>query len=435
MSIYGGMFSGVSALNAQSSAFGIISDNIANVNTVGYKDTSTRFETLVTQSASRTRYSPGGVLSRPFMNPEKQGLLQGTSSSTDIAVVGSGFFVVNGSSSPQIDDQYLYTRAGSFVADADGNLVNTAGYYLQGWATDQDGVINNATTQDLLTSLDTVSLSGFSSIANETQNMTLAANLPASASIGASETTNLTIFDSLGVDHLFTINWTKLSLNAWTYTIDLTNNGGNTNQLAPATGSIRFGTDGTLLQVDGVAGTTGATGTSNYSIGGLGSGTDFFSSGAATNTISIDWGIFGQSTGLSQFADDYNASLLNQDGSGPSALTEVEIDASGLVTAIFANGESRAIYQLAVATVPAPSEMDSASGNAFTASATSGDIVLSVPGSSGSGSIQSSALESSTVDLSAEFTDLIITQRAYSASTKLITTGDEMLDEIIRVKR
>jgi len=430
MSIYGGMFAGVSAVAAQATNFGIIADNIANVNTVGYKDTRARFTTLVTESISSKRYSPGGVVAKPFMNPQKQGLLQGTISTTDVSIIGNGFFVVNEAAVPAgAADRYLFTRAGSFVPDDDGRLVNTAGYFLQGWRTDQNGAIINANTQDLLTSLETVNLAGFTSTANATQNLTLAANLPAAASIGATETTNLTVFDSLGVSHLLSINWTKSAPNTWSYTVDITNSNGTTTNITAAQ-QILFNGQGQLQSVDGVSGAANTTGSTTVAITSAILGT-----GANASNITINWGTFAQTNGLAQFADPYSASLLNQDGSSPSALTGVDIDAQGVVTALFANGQTRPIYKIAVATVPAPTQLRSENGNAYSLSDRSGDLVLTEAGLQGTGLIEAQTLEQSTVDLAEEFTDMIITQRAYSAATKLITTGDEMLDEIIRVKR
>jgi flagellar hook protein FlgE len=224
MSIYGGLYSGVSAIAAQSTAFGIISDNIANVNTVGYKASSARFQTLVTEGQTATKYTPGGVIARPFSDPERQGLLLGSSSTTDLAITGNGFFVVNAESTPNPNqDEYLLTRAGSFVPDENGNLINTAGYYLQGWATDSQGVVTNATTQDLVSSLETVNIGGFNSTTAPTGNVSTTLNLPATAATGSTETTNLTIFDSLGVGHLLTVNWTaNAAANTWDYTVTST---------------------------------------------------------------------------------------------------------------------------------------------------------------------------------------------------------------------
>ena len=175
MSIYGGMFAGVSALDCQATAFGILSDNIANVNTTGYKGGEAKFSTLVTSASGSTDYEPGGVISRPYVNPEKQGLLTATENETDMSIIGSGFFVVNAKSVPDNTDPYALTRAGSFMADIDGNLRNTAGFYLQGYALDENGDIQNEETKDLLSSLSTVNVSGFTSTANRTTELNLAA--------------------------------------------------------------------------------------------------------------------------------------------------------------------------------------------------------------------------------------------------------------------
>ncbi len=426
--IYGGLFAGVAAISAQSTAFAAISDNIANVNTVGYKETRVRFQTLVTESASDTQFAPGGVIARPFTDPQKQGQIQGTTSDTDLALIGEGFFVVNQNDGS--DGEFLFTRAGSFTQDEDGNLKNTAGYFLQGWRTDTSGNIVNATTQDLLTSLETVNLTGFSAVANPTTRLNIAANLPAASATGTTATTNLTIFDSLGTDHLLTINWTKSAVaNTWSYTVDITNSNGNTNQVAAAQ-TVVFNGDGTLESVDGTAGASGATASTALTIPA-----NFFSTGANASAPNILWGTFDSSTGLGQFDDIYEATLLNQDGSGPSDLLQVDISDDGLVTGQFRNGESRALYQIALASVPAATELRQETGNAYALSNDSGELVLARPGTQGLGFVESEALERSTVDISAEFTDLIVTQRAYSAATRVITTGDELLDEIIRVKR
>ena len=146
MSLYGALFSGVSGLVAQSSAMGAISDNITNVSTVGYKDTTVSFQTLVTKQTSSTFYSAGGVQSKPLQSTDVQGLLQASTSQTDVSISGNGFFVVNEANVPNIDDQFLYTRAGSFTQDNDGYLKNTSGFFLQGWPVTAAGVVKPANT-------------------------------------------------------------------------------------------------------------------------------------------------------------------------------------------------------------------------------------------------------------------------------------------------
>ncbi|MGB1005541.1 MAG: flagellar hook protein FlgE [Thalassobaculaceae bacterium] len=509
MSIYGGMFAGVSALDCQATAFGILSDNIANVNTTGYKGGEAKFSTLVTSASGSNDYEPGGVISRPYVNPEKQGLLTATENETDMSIIGSGFFVVNAKSVPDNTDPYALTRAGSFMADIDGNLRNTAGFYLQGYALDENGDIQNEETKDLLSSLSTVNVSGFTSTANRTTELNLAANLPAEADGGDTYTTNISVFDSLGVDHLLTLNWVKDSadLNTWHATFDLKPNAvlNNPNwdtpgetpfaSFADAAGeegynidndagvvidtitdegwqatlgkfqnvldqrvTVTFANSGELSSVtmftDGSAGTVGSTvidlgaeGIATIQLPGEDGATDLdtddggvdvfdvFQTGAGSNSIQLNFGRIGETNGLAQFADDFAVTKVNQNGSGPAARSSIEVSESGLVTALFTNGESKPIYQLAVGTVPAASQLDALSGNAYQVNSSSGDLVLSIPGEGGAGSILSQSLEGSTVDISEEFTSLIVTQRAYSAATKILTTGDEMLDEIIRVKR
>ena len=158
MSIYGAMFSGVSGLAAQSQALGMISDNISNVNTVGYKATKARFSTLVTSSATANSYSPGGVRSSPQMMIDKQGLLQSSDSPMDIAISGDGFFIVSDSTAPGSGDAYSYTRAGSFTPDSAGNLRNSAGFFLQGWRLDPDGNLAAGVNPNVLSSLETVNI-------------------------------------------------------------------------------------------------------------------------------------------------------------------------------------------------------------------------------------------------------------------------------------
>lgn len=179
MSIFGAMFSGVTGLDAQSQALGIIADNISNVNTVGYKGTTAQFSTLVTQSASLTRYTPGGVQARPAVGVDKQGLLQSSTSRTDLAIAGRGFFVVNEVANPGVGNEFLFTRAGSFNPDENGNLRNTAGYYLQGWP------LTNGTTlptnTSVLSSVQTINVSNLAGTATSTSDVSLALNLPSTA--------------------------------------------------------------------------------------------------------------------------------------------------------------------------------------------------------------------------------------------------------------
>src|SRR5215469_11142823 len=220
MSILGALYSAVSGLTASSNALGIISDNISNSNTVGYKETDTNFSTLVTQaSGSTTLYSPGGVTSAPFYNIDQQGVMQATNSPTDLALSGHGFFVVNQSpGGASSGGAFTFTRAGNFSVNAVGNLVNSAGLYLQGQKLTpaQALAIANGNTQQLtatsLNSLQTVNVTGIGGTASATANVTLSANLPASdTATSAPRTMTVPIFDSQGNEHDMTLSFSRVA--------------------------------------------------------------------------------------------------------------------------------------------------------------------------------------------------------------------------------
>ena len=453
MSINSGLFAGVAAVAAQSTAFAVISDNIANVNTVGFKDSTTQFQALVTQSLS-TSATAGGVKARTETDPIKQGLLEGTASNTDIAVDGNGFFVVNEKAVPTLQDEYLLTRAGSFIKDEDDRLKNTAGFFLQGYRTDGTGTILNEATRDLFSSLETVDLSRFQRIAKKTENVELNLNLnSAIADSTADGVTNITVYDSLGNDYLLELTWSRTAVdNQWSCTPKLQNTdtaaaGGTVNEQRGATAAflIQFNTDGTPNQVSPMAANVGAAalaaaGTTGDQVSVSLTYTTADIETAYSRTVdpialTLDLGNFDLPSGLTQYDAPYQTSLLNQDGNGPTDLERVFFSDTGLLTAVFADGSSRPIYRIPLATVPAPAELQGQSGNAYAITADSGEAVLNFATEGGSGRVSANALENSTTDIARQFTDLIIAQRAYSAATKIITTGDELLEEIARVKR
>jgi len=226
MSIYGAMFSGVSGINANSQALGAIADNITNVNTIGYKATEVRFQTLVTSQASVNNYSPGGVQQRPFASVDVQGLFQSSTNATDLGISGDGFFVVNEDNTHNGSTGFRFTRAGAFSADESGYLRNTAGYYLQGYKTDASGQTvdsnNNSFEPDptVFTNLETIRLNNIGGTADATENLTFGANLNAEASIGDTSNTTIQVFDSLGVAHNMSLVWTKATNNQWDLSIN-----------------------------------------------------------------------------------------------------------------------------------------------------------------------------------------------------------------------
>jgi len=229
MSLFGALASGVSGLTSQSSAMGAISDNITNISTVGYKNTKVNFQSLVTKQTSSTLYSAGGVQSKPRQDTGVQGLLQASSSSTDIAISGNGFFVVNEAAEPTVDDQFLYTRSGSFFTDNNGFLRNTSGFYLQGWPTTASGVVkpaNSALTianQNIVSTdyLGTVNLNRVGGTASSTSTIGIGANLPSNDAAGTTHKTDVQFFDSLGNANTMSVVYSRANAeNEWSMTIE-----------------------------------------------------------------------------------------------------------------------------------------------------------------------------------------------------------------------
>tara|TARA_R110000772_G_scaffold191168_1_gene302022 strand:- start:5383 stop:7785 length:2403 start_codon:yes stop_codon:yes gene_type:complete len=800
MGLFGALSSGVSGLTAQSSAMGAIADNITNVNTIGYKGTQVNFQTLVTRQTSSTFFSAGGVQSKPRTDAGIQGLLQSSTSQTDLGISGQGFFVVNEAATPSLSNEYLFTRAGQFFQDNNGFLRNTAGFYLQAFPVDADGNITpnnpdiliantNVISTDFLT---TVNLNRVGGTATATTGISVGANLPASATAGQTHRSDVQFFDSLGSARTISFQYTRagrdnqwdlavdppsgtdvltledangntfdsrgqvefqsipanrssisidgieyrfqnfgtftpnttntltfatpaetitavtantfsalapgdeitvagtasnngtfiiqsVSADGLTVTVngplanegpvntgasitpddtdtlkivdtssasttanfvtalvnkvkasdsDFANHGGFTNNrisVSPFNAStVRFAEDGTgsivvdpsglltssgaaatkqtesytvkqidnlyqdqfqfkftrtpddadsitingivyefdtdatqsivgsnLVDITGFAGSTAAadirdvlialetsiesndpefasgastvrrrlasnaTETADFTItdtivlNTLTSGTydvtfssgfansggtttlptgpdgntavDFtgadltdgsaftinktaaitfdssglpsniavseiemlgFSNGAAnfdddpanTDQVSLDFGTIGIADGLTQFGDEFTPGFIEQDGSQFGTFAGITVREDGLITALFDNGETRPVFKIPIATFVNVNELGSRTGNVFNSTQASGDPTLRSANSGPAGAITQSALEASTVDIGEEFTKMIVVQRAFSAATKIITTADEMLDELVRLR-
>lgn len=421
MGIFGAMFTGVSGLNAQAQAMGMISDNISNVNTIGFKGTQAKFSTLVTEAATSTSFTPGGVVTRPFQMVDRQGLLQSTGNSTDLAIIGAGFFVTNTASDGS--GEYLYSRAGSWNPDSTGNLRNTAGAYLRGWPTDATGLPTVATT--VLSNTQSVNVSSLGGAAVASSTVALGANLPAGATTGSTQSLSIQIFDSLGGAHNLPVTYTKTAVaNQWTMTVGnptLASSGAVSGTTTFAATTVNFNGDGTI-------GATVPNPVPTIAISG-------FTTGAIDSAITMNLGTTGQADGMTQFAAPFTTNFINQNGVPPGNFTGVTIGDTGLVTAQFDNGLTRPIYQLPLMMFSNPNGLQAENGNLYRETSESGPGLLNSPGAGGAGGIAAGALEGSTVDLAGEFTNMIITQQAYSANARIITAADEMLDEVVRIAR
>lgn len=434
MSLYSALYAGVSGLSAQSSAMAGVADNITNINTVGYKGVKTEFRTLVTDGRSRTSYSAGGVAAAPNALISKQGLLQASSSQTDIAIDGAGFFVTRTGSQPS--SEVAFTRAGSFKPDAEGYLRNTSGLYLQGWRLDVEG--NVADTGNLDT-LQPIRFSELTGTASPTTRVEIRANLQstttayvgayaagdiANGTVPAHFSRTVELFDEQGSPHRVTMGFVKRAPNEWVAEIYAANPADVT---APpsgllVSGTIRFNPDGSLDR----AGSTPAL---------FGTVTPSWSNAAGSVPIQLEFGDDDGLNGLTQFGSE--SALISNivDGGMLGNLASVEISKTGIVSAVFDDGTARAVYQLPIATFPNPDGLARLPGNAYTLTAISGNVAINRPGALGAGEIASGSLESSNVDLAEEFTNMIRFQRAYSASSKIITTVDDMLQEVSNLKR
>jgi flagellar hook protein FlgE len=430
MSIFGGMRSAVTGLAAQSQALGMIADNIANVSTVGYKRTSSQFSTLVTVSSTQTSHSPGGVQSNVVRNIAQQGLLEASTSTTDVAISGGGFFVVTDNANGT--GNTLFTRAGSFRPDKNGDLVNTAGYFLTGWP-----ITNGVVAQtNVLSAFNVINVGNLTAQPQATSNVSMGANLSAEAATADTYDLAVQVFDQQGVSHTMTMTFTKTATaRQWTLSANMgnglfTNGGAGT---ANATlGTITFNADGTLGTVAANAGITALSGDDLVFTGDYDSNTVTTADQVA---VTLDLGTLNAADGLTNFAGANTPNFIDQDGRQFGSLTGVTIADDGTVTVQFDNGISRDVYQVPLVTFNNPDGLAEKTGNVFLETTFSGTPTAHAAGSGGAGTISPSALESSTVDIADEFTRMIITQRAFSANTRVITTASDMLDELVRIVR
>jgi flagellar hook protein FlgE len=458
MSINSAMLAGASGMRANSSALAAISDNIANVNTVGYKRLRSDFVSLLNSQNGQTTHNAGGVVGKSTPLMGEQGSAIASSVATHLAVSGNGFFVVRGrSDDATARDPFYYTRAGQFTPDADGYLQNTAGYYLQGWPVDSTGTVT-ANPNDL-NALEPIRVSGIAGGAEATARLSLSANLQSSQTVSsavsggtydATDTANnmasgavtpdfqvpVQIYDSQGGLHTLTMSFLKAGPNQWYTEVhlpagDVVPGGGALIDGQLATGIVAFTPFG---QLDATNSTLPLSLTIGLS--GAGAGPEWDSTlGLAAQTIQLDMGGPGTPGGLTNYDSPSQLGTSQIDGTPFGSLASVDVDDDGFVTAIFTNGLTRRIYQVPLATFGNVDGLLPEHGGVYRLGPGAGALSMRGAGVGGAGAIKARALESSTVDLAEEFSNLIMTQRAYSASSKIITTADEMLDELIRLKR
>lgn len=421
MSLTGALSSAISALSAQSQSLSMISDNIANTSTTGYKTTSAMFDDLVTASSNATSYASGGVTVSGRANITQQGLLAATSNATDVAIQGSGFFVVTSATS---GGTVSYTRNGAFTTDNAGYLENN-GSYLEGWRTDSDG---NVVGNESASNLEAINTQVASTSGSATTKTTIAANLPSDAATGDSYTSSMTVYDSLGAANSMQVTWTKTGTNTWSASFaNPTSTSDTTTATGTASGTIdiTFNSDGSLASTSPSPATVAVTG---------------WTDGAADSTITMNLGTAGGTDGLTQYASGettptVNVTSISSDGLSYGKLSSISIGKNGVVDATYSNGQTIAIYKIAVATFADPTGLSAASDGLYSATVTSGNAALQTSGENGAGTIYGSELESSTTDTSSQFSSMISAQQAYSAASQVISTVNKMYDTLISAMR
>jgi flagellar hook protein FlgE len=436
MSVISTMSIAVSGLDAQTTALNNIANNIAGSSTVAYKQAETDFETLVLGGGATASPDLGGVSTSTRLDISTAGQVQTTGVATDIAINGNGFMVVN-SNANAANGNYLLTQAGSFRPDAKGNLVNAAGYYLQGQPLDAAGNVIG-TPASTVSGLSTVNISNLSVASTPTTSMTFTANLPSSetqtfsAATATPSSTAVTYYDSLGTAQTLTFQFVPTQpagagaapTNTWT--MNILDSASTTPATPIGQATMTFngtGADaGMLSSVTPVGGGTYDPAAGTYTIS-TGDG----------QTIPITIGALNSPGGITQLDGSYTTTKLQNDGSPFGLMQSVSIGNDGVVTASFSNGATRPIYQMDVAVVPNPDGLTPVTGDAYSLSPAAGVAQLYQPGQGPAGTTDGGTLEGSNVDLSTELTNLIETQRAYSSNATVIQTANQMLQTLTTI--
>lgn len=416
------LFAGVSGLRNHQTRMDVIGNNIANVNTVAFKASRVTFKEAfaqLLQGASRPPGNTGGI--NPIqigsgMNIGSidqlfsQGSLESTGQNTDLAIQGSGFFVLSDGS------KRVYSRAGNFQLDAGGRLIApTNGFILQGINADPFG---NFSTASPIT--DVILPLSQRSPARSTSTVTLSGNLDLNAQVGDQHTLGITVYDLAGSPHNLLLTFTNTAPGAWDWASALGSATGQITADGKDAGTVTFGPDGSLLTFTGGD-------PLELDPGAVGGGDEIH--------ITVNAGTIGSFNGIAGFAKASNAVIVDQDGYQAGDLTDFAIDSKGVVTGFFTNGVSRSLAQLTLGSFNNPGGLLRVGDNVYVESANSGNAVLGFVGVSNSSTITAGALENSNVELSQEFTSMIIAQRGFQGNARVITTADEMLQELINLKR
>ncbi len=408
MSLSTAMYSGLSGLNCYGEAMSVVGDNIANLNTTGFKYSSVHFEDLMSQLIP-TGSGPGqvgrGARISDISTVWQQGSLENSADDVDVAITGTGFLVVKDA----LNGGLFYTRDGNFSLDKDGNLINSQGYHVQGKAIDPTTGTPSGVDTDIV-------LSQNYSAPKASTSVDMVLNLNANAQVADHYDSSITVYDNLGNSHTLDMTYTKAAANDWslTGTLDGTDITGNiTDQGGGGPTDMTFNANGTMV------------GGGLYAI-------DLSGSNIGTVNLNLT-GTAGGST--TQYAASSVTNYTSQDGYGPGFLQHISINNEGVITGNYSNGQVIPQYQLTMARFNAPGKLHREGSNLYSETQDSGVPLTGSPGTNGLGSISSNSLEQSNVNLSNEFVHMILYQRAFQANSRIITTTDTLMEEVLSLKR
>jgi flagellar hook protein FlgE len=416
----GSFSAGLSGLNANATYLSVIGNNLANINTIGYKTSAVSFADLVSQTVGGTSINPMqvglGVVTGAISPVFSQGPIESTREASNVAIQGNGFFVVR-------DEEGLsYTRAGNFSFNADGDLVSPDGLRVQGY-TQVDPVTGQVVTTGSPT--DITVPPGVLRAPVTTTNVRTQVNLDANAPINGAPnfTTPIKIYDALGGPHVVSVNFERTGAGQWTYTatVPQADINGGAGDFVLATGALTFDGNGQLTVPNADIVFVGPPNWVN---------------GAAGNDIV--WDITpppADKPTLTSFETASETSSITQNGSPAGQIDSIAIDADGRIVATFGAGQSVAVGQLALANFNNPKGLVKMGGNRYGESQAAGVANIGTAGTGGRGSLIGSALEQSNVDIAQEFTQMILAQRGYQANSRTITVSDEILVETLSLKR
>ncbi len=408
MSLSTAMYSGLSGLNSHGEAMGVVGDNIANLNTTGFKYSAVHFEDLLAQMVS-TGSGPGqvgrGSRISEINTVWQQGSLETSADDVDVAITGIGFLIVK----DPMTNGLFYTRDGNFSLDKNGYLINAHGYRVQGKAIDPVTRTPAGVDTD-------INITQNYSAPRATTEVEMVLNLDANAAVGDNYASAISLYDNLGNVHTLNVVFTKAAANDWTVSgtldgVDITaliadQGGGGPSDMV-------FNANGTMI-----AGGLYVIDLSAYNIG--------------TVNLNLRDTSGGNTT---QYAASSVTNYASQDGYGPGFLQRISINNEGIITGHYSNGQVLPHYQLTLARFNAPGKLHREGSNLYTETQDSGVALTGAPGTNGLGKINSNSLEQSNVDLGNEFVHMILYQRAFQANSRIITTTDSMMEEVLSLKR